>query len=174
MKTLEQTIHYNPDLTQIINGEEVMSPSPRLHHQAIVANLFRALIAYIDPRELGDVFFAPLDVVLAEGCQELQPDLIFISNDNAGIKREWIDGVPDLVVEVVSPTSKKTDTKIKKDIYERHGVSEYWIVLPEKVCIEVYVSVDGRYTLFGSFSDEEMVRSGMFDDLSFSVKSVMS
>ncbi len=173
MKTLESPVRYNPDLTQIINGEEVMSPSPRLRHQAIVANLFRVLDAYIGPRRLGDIFFAPLDVVLAEECQELQPDVIFISNSRAGIRGEWVDGVPDLVIEVVSPSSKKADTVTKKDIYEKHGVSEYWIVFHEKICIEVYALIDGEYELSGSFNGEEIVRSDMFEDLHFSVKSVM-
>jgi Uma2 family endonuclease len=174
MKTLEQTIHYNPDLTQIINGEEVMSPSPKELHQFVASELVFLLTSYVKTHRLGRVYFAPFDVIFEEDFDRLQPDILFVSNENRKILQDWVCGVPDLVIEIVSPGSRKMDTVIKKDIYQRYGVPECWIVFPKKVCIEVYTLVDGKYALYGSFSDEEMVRSGMFDDLSFSVKSVMS
>jgi len=169
MKTLEPIIHYNPDLTQIINGEEVMSPSPKMPHQAASGELVFLLTSHVKTHRLGRVFTAPFDVILEQDFNHLQPDIFFVSNANRDIMQDWIRGVPDLVIEIVSPGSKKLDTVIKKSIYETYGVPECWIVFPEKVCIEIYTLVDGRYTLFGSYAGDESIRSQVLDDLSFPV-----
>lgn len=173
MKTLEPPIHYNPDLTQIINGEEVMSPSPKTLHQKVSVRLIWHLFKHVNELELGQLFHAPYDVILDDDFNRLQPDIVFISNQNEEIILDWVKGVPDLVIEIVSPGSKTMDTVVKKRVYERHGVPEYWNVFPEKVCIEVYTLVNGTYTLFGSFSDEEHVRSSVLDGLSFPVNFIV-
>lgn len=167
MKTLEPTIYYNPDLTQIINGEEVMSPSPKFLHQKASVRLLRTLLNFVSENDLGELFHAPFDVILEEDFNHLQPDILFISSKNEMVLQDWVRGLPDIVIEIVSPSSKKMDTVIKKDIYERYGVPECWIVFPEKVCIEVYTLVDGHYALLGSFSDGELVKSQVLDTLSF-------
>ncbi|MHA4742118.1 Uma2 family endonuclease [Dyadobacter sp. MSC1_007] len=172
MKTLEPTIYYNPDLTQIINGEEIMSPSPKSPHQISSARLLRILMNFVADNELGEIYHAPFDVILEEDFNHLQPDIFFISNQNQEIVQDWVHGVPDLVIEIVSPDSKKMDTVIKKDIYERYGVPECWIVFPEKVCIEVYTLVSSKYQLLGSFRDHELVRSKVLDQLSFPASTI--
>jgi len=169
MKTLEPTIYYNPDLTQIINGEEVMSPSPKMPHQSASSELFLLLANHAKQLKLGRVFTAPFDVILEQDFNHLQPDIFFVSNAKRDIMQDWIRGVPDLVVEIVSPGSKKLDTVVKKEVYERYGVPECWIVFPEKVCIEIYTLTDGQYTLLGSFSGDELIRSLVLDTLSFPV-----
>lgn len=169
MKTLEPTIYYNPDLTQIINGEEVMSPSPKMPHQSASGELFLVLANHAKQFKLGRVFAAPFDVILEQDFNHLQPDIFFVSNANREIMQDWIRGVPDLVIEIVSPGSKKLDTVVKKEVYERYGVPECWIVFPEKVCIEIYTLTEGRYTMLGSFSGDELVRSLVLDKLSFPV-----
>jgi Uma2 family endonuclease len=169
MKTLEPTIYYNPDLTQIINGEEVMSPSPKMPHQSASSELFLLLANHVKQFKLGRVFTAPFDVILEQDFNHLQPDIFFVSYAKRDIMQDWIRGVPDLVIEIVSPGSKKLDTVVKKEVYERYGVPECWIVFPEKVCIEIYTLTDGHYTLLGSFSGDELVRSLVLDKLSFPV-----
>ncbi|MET7254105.1 Uma2 family endonuclease [Dyadobacter fermentans] len=169
MKTLEPTIHYNPDLTQIINGEEVMSPSPKMPHQSASGELVFLLTSYVKTHRLGRIFTAPFDVILEQDFNRLQPDIFFVSNANRDIMQDWIRGVPDLVIEIVSPSSKKLDTVVKKSVYETYGVPECWIVFPEKICIEVYTLVDERYTLLGSYAGEEHVRSQVLKGLSFPV-----
>jgi len=169
MKTLEPTIYYNPDLTQIINGEEVMSPSPKMPHQSASGELVFLLTSHVKTHHLGRVFTAPFDVILEQDFNHLQPDIFFVSNANRDIMQEWIRGVPDLVIEIVSPGSKKLDTVVKKEVYERYGVPECWIVFPEKVCIEIYTLTDGHYTMLGSFSGDEFIRSLVLDKLSFPV-----
>lgn len=173
MKTLEPPIHYNPDLTQIINGEEVMSPSPKFAHQKASARLLRTLMNFVGDNKLGELFHAPFDVILEEDFNHLQPDILFVSSKNEKILQDWVRGVPDMVIEIVSPGSKKMDTVIKKDIYERYGVPECWIVFPEKICIEIYTLVNGHYTLFGSFSGDEAVRSQVLETLSFPVNVIV-
>lgn len=173
MKTLEPTIHYNPDLTQIINGEEVMSPSPKTPHQRASTRLIGHLFIYVNELELGELFHAPYDVILEDDFNHLQPDIVFISNQNEEIIQDWVKGVPDLVIEIVSPGSKKMDTVVKKEIYEKHGVHECWIVFPEQVCIEVYTLADGKYSLLGSFSDEEPVKSSVLGGLLFPVNVIV-
>lgn len=169
MKTLEPIIYYNPDLTQIINGEEIMSPSPKHPHQIASSRLLKTLMIHVDDHQLGEIYHAPFDVIFEEDFNHLQPDIFFVSSKNENIVLDWVRGVPDLVIEIASPGSKKMDTIIKKDIYQRYGVPECWIVFPEKVYIEVYVLTEGRYTLLGSFSHGELVRSNVLDQLSFPV-----
>jgi Uma2 family endonuclease len=122
---MEATIWYNPDLTQIINGEEVMSPSPFLPHQRISNRLFVILSNYVNHLNLGEVFVAPLDVILEDEVNRLQPDVFFVSKQNKDILQDWVRGVPDLVIEIVSKGSVRLDTVIKKEVYERYGVREY-------------------------------------------------
>ncbi|MGV3603232.1 MAG: Uma2 family endonuclease [Dyadobacter fermentans] len=167
MKTLEPPIYYNPDLTQIINGEEVMSPSPKMPHQSASGELVFLLTSHVKAHHLGRIFTAPFDVILEQDFNHLQPDIFFVSNANRDIMQDWIRGVPDLVIEIVSPSSKKLDTVVKKGVYESYGVPECWIVFPDKVCIEIYTLVEGRYELHGIFSDEQKVQSKVLPALSF-------
>ncbi|CAG5069417.1 hypothetical protein DYBT9623_02153 [Dyadobacter sp. CECT 9623] len=172
MKTMETTIYYNPDLTQIINGEEVMSPSPKLSHQRILMQLLLELAEHIKVNALGEIFTAPLDTILEEKFNVLQPDILFVSNERAAIMQDWIRGAPDMVLEIVSKGSRKLDMVIKKEIYERYGVKEYWLVFPEKALIEVHTLHLGQYQLHGSFTGEHLVQTPVFPDLNLEAKSV--
>lgn len=123
METL--TIERDFDLTEIINGEEVTRPCPFCNHQAICGNLFMIIDDHAKANNLGNVYFAPLDVIFEEGVNSLQPDILFIRKENAAIEQDWIRGVPDMVCEIVSPGSLHMDTEVKKKIYEKYGVPEY-------------------------------------------------
>jgi Uma2 family endonuclease len=173
MKTMEAAIWYNPDLTQIINGEEIMSPSPKTPHQKASRKLLITLNNYVEANNLGDVFYAPFDVIFEEGVNSLQPDLFFVAKENEHIIQDWIRGVPDLVVEIISKSNFRLDTVVKKKIYERYGVKEFWIVFPEKPSIEIYALSNGAYELFGTFSNDDQVHSPLFDSLSFKVNSII-
>lgn len=87
--------------------------------------------------------------------------------------QDWVRGVPDLVIEIVSPGSEKMDAVIKKEISERYGVPECWLVFPEKVCIEVYTLVEGKYALLGLFADQQLVHSQVLGKLSFPADTVI-
>jgi Uma2 family endonuclease len=167
MRTMEPAVWYNPDLTQIINGEEIMSPSPFLPHQKVSMKLLTVLQNHIGPDDLGELFHAPLDVIFEDGFNVLQPDVFFVSRQNDHILKDWVRGVPDLVIEIVSKSSVKMDTVVKKEIYERYGVQECWIVYPEKAAIEIFSLVSRQYVLSGIYKEDQQVHSPLLKDLRF-------
>lgn len=120
---------------ELFDGEAYMSPSPTSRHQRVLGRLYTALGAGLS--EGAEVFLAPLDVVL-DPSTALQPDLVVVREKNAGIVQDVIRGVPDLVVEVLSPSSTSFDRGLKMETYARHGLPEYWIADAEKEQIEVY------------------------------------
>jgi Uma2 family endonuclease len=124
-------------LNQIINGELVMSPSPSPLHQIISSNLNDLLKK--EAKKLGGiVFYAPIDLYVNKH-NVFQPDLIYISKEKKGIiSKRGIEGVPDLVVEIISPSNSYVDRYEKKDAYKKFGVPEFWIVDPANETLEIY------------------------------------
>ncbi len=149
------------DLTQIINGDPVMAPSPFGYHQSILGKLYFLLNLYLEKNKQGEVLLSPLDVILEEGLNVVQPDLIYIKKENMSIfhKDGHIKGVPDLLIEIVSPGSVSRDTVEKFQIYEKYGVSEYWIVFPEQKVVEVFELKSGKYHLFCSTENTKGILS---------------
>ncbi len=130
---------------EIIDGELFVNPAPLTRHQRICRRLFRALDAAYGDTGRGEVFFAPLDVVLDDE-NVVQPDLVYVAAGRADIVGEQhVRGAPDLVVEVLSESTRRRDLRVKRDLYERFGVARYWIVDPEADRVEMYVLVDGAY-----------------------------
>lgn len=160
------------DLTEIINGEEVVTPSPLSKHQSILLRLAVLVKKYIDENGLGSIFISPLDVILEEGVNRLQPDLIFIRKENLGIVQDWIRGVPDLVIEVASKGTITLDSIIKKEIYEKYGVAEFWLVLSEEKTMQVYTIENNRYKIFNFAEIEGTVKSQIIKGLEVSIKEV--
>ncbi|MBF0317508.1 MAG: Uma2 family endonuclease [Nitrospirae bacterium] len=167
-----QTIYRDLDLTETINGVEVMSPSPFEKHQKISSNLNNMINPYVRNKKLGKVYYSPLDVILKEGEQRLQPDLLFIRKDNMAIVQDWIRGVPDMVCEIVSKGSVGKDTVTKRNIYERFRVPEYWIVLPEFETIEILTIEGDRYEIFSIAEGEGVVKSQVIEGLEVDIKDV--
>jgi Uma2 family endonuclease len=97
----------------------------------------------------AEVFVAPFDVVMAED-NTAQPDLLFIATANAGIVQNWVFGAPDLVVEILSPSSIRRDRYEKQEQYARFGVKEYWIVDPANRSLEILTLQDQRFTVHSS------------------------
>ncbi|MFZ3090373.1 MAG: Uma2 family endonuclease [Nitrospirota bacterium] len=116
---------------EIIDGELFMTPSPKTMHQRLIVKLFRIIDDFVRKGELGEVFIAPYDVVLSKH-DVVQPDIIFVSKERSGIITELnIQGSPDLVIEILSPSTKERDLVLKKKLYAAFGIKEYWIVDPE-------------------------------------------
>jgi len=142
---------------EIIGGRLVMAPAHRPKHQRISRELEFAIWNYVKEKGLGEVFYVPIDVVL-EPKYVFQPDIVFISKERKEIidEERAIFGPPDLVVEIVSPSTLGRDTVEKREIYERFGVKEFWLVYPEMKCIEVLVlGKEGKYELFSEGCLEE-------------------
>ena len=128
---------------ELIAGELFVSPSPRPRHQTVVAELLVALRAHVKEQGLGQVFIAPLDVVLSDR-DVVEPDVIYIGSNQVDIINDLnIRGVPTLLIEVVSDS--RMDRVRKRDVYERFDVPEYWIADPDADWIEVYRLHDGGY-----------------------------
>ncbi|HEX8358633.1 MAG TPA: Uma2 family endonuclease [Longimicrobium sp.] len=123
---------------EVIAGELVVSPSPGTQHQTIFGELFPLLKAFVRAHRLGNVLASPTDVLFAEG-DYLVPDLLFVRSERTEIiSARGVEGPPDLVVEILSPSSTFRDRGIKRERYAHFGVPEYWIIDPRTQHMEVY------------------------------------
>jgi Uma2 family endonuclease len=124
---------------ELIDGEHYVTPSPNRKHQDVCGNLFYLIRTWLESHPIGRVYFAPFDVVFSE-FDIVEPDLLYLSNARAAeaLTAANVRGAPELVVEIGSPSTRKRDGTIKRRLYERAGVSEYWIVDPELDVIRVY------------------------------------
>jgi Uma2 family endonuclease len=119
-------------LAEVIENQLFMPPSPSPDHQETSGNLFYEITSHVRKKKLGKIFFAPLDLYLDEHSNVVQPDIVFIAKNNPlVIDKRGLRGVPDLIIEILSPGNKKYDSVKKKNLYEKFGVKEYWIVDPE-------------------------------------------
>ena len=153
---------------ELLGGELVLVPSPSAYHQRISGRLGFILRAFVREKGLAEVFNAPLDVVLGEGedREVVQPDLIYISRERAGIiAEEEIRGAPDLVVEITSPGTADRDRHYKKTLYARHGVAEYWLVDPQAKAVEIYVPGEAGFRLERVFRGKEILSSPLLPGL---------
>lgn len=144
--------------TELWDGEIVVSPSPSFFHQEIVVRFHDALRAWVAEHRLGKTGLAPLDMILTSR-RVVQPDVFFVSNERMGILSDRLRGAPDLVVEVLSPDSRRRDRIDKRDLYEQHGVREYWLVDPEAQTVEVLFLERGEYQLAGRWRPGEQAVS---------------
>jgi len=128
---------------ELIAGELVMTPSPSVPHQGVVTRLVSSLHGFVHSNHLGTVLAGPIDVLLDDG-EYLAPDIVFVRNGRDDIMTDrGIEGPPDLVVEVTSPSTASRDRGIKLDRYRRYGVGEYWVVDPKARSVEVWDLADG-------------------------------
>jgi Uma2 family endonuclease len=124
---------------ELIDGEHYVTPSPNAKHQQVLLNLTLRLGSWLEQHAIGRIFFAPFDVVFSR-FDVVEPDLLYMSNARADeiLTLANVQGVPELVVEVGSPGTRRRDETIKRSLYERAGVSEYWIVDIEPDLVRVY------------------------------------
>lgn len=137
---------------EIIDGNHYMNPAPTTDHQRFSRRIQFQLYEQIEESGRGEVFNAPTDVQLTDH-DIVQPDLIIVMHERRSIiTPSRIKGVPNLIVEVLSPTTKRHDCVLKKALHERVGVPEYWIVQTVDRAVEQFVLQDGRYRLEGTHS----------------------
>lgn len=130
---------------ELIDGEHYVTPSPDLRHQQISGRLHLITGNWLEAHPIGQVYYAPLDVVFTN-VDVVEPDLLYMSNERAASisTPQNLAGAPELVVEIGSPSTRKRDETIKRRLYERSGVSEYWVVDPELDIVRVFRSRDGE------------------------------
>ncbi len=157
---------------EILRGGLVMVPAPFTIHQGILESLGFIISKYVREKDSGKVFYAPTDVVLAEDTV-VQPDMLFINKERLGIIKEVaIMGSPDLIVEIISPSSASYDTVEKRDIYEDYGVKEYWLVFPQEKVIEVLTLESNIYREFCKGRKTGVVKSKIIIGLEVDLKEV--
>jgi Uma2 family endonuclease len=150
---------------ELIQGRFFVTPSPAIPHQLLVFELAKRLDTQVRPLG-GEVFIAPLDVKLAEHSI-VQPDVLYISPDRReilGDRRGWIDGAPDLLIEILSPGTARRDRVQKLALYARSGVKEYWIVDPTERQVEFLVHENGRFVV--ALPDGNLYRSPALPEIS--------
>ena len=145
---------------ELLDGDLLMTPAPNLKHQEAQCRLGRRLAQFIEERALGKFFFAPCDVVLSD-TDVVQPDLLFVSRERAHLLRggENVQGAPDLVIEILSPATAGRDRGYKRELYARHGVTEYWLVDPAAETIRIHRPRDGALAAAHTFGRGQTLRS---------------
>ncbi|GBF33788.1 hypothetical protein DCCM_2899 [Desulfocucumis palustris] len=157
---------------ELIGGELILVPSPKSIHQIISLELAATLRDYVRKNKLGRVITAPLDVVLSE-TDKPQPDILFISTNRLDIITEDnIKGAPDLVIEILSPSTASRDKVQKSKMYYNHGVKEYWIVDPSAKAVQVFTPGEKNWNLFESYDTDGVLTSPLLPGLEINLKNV--
>ena len=153
---------------QLINAGLVMSPSPTSYHQILCARLYKIIDSYLERYNVGGIcLFAPLDVHLDDE-NIFQPDLMYISDlRKAEMVKEHITGAPELIIEILSPSTAYYDLRQKKDVYERYGVKEYIIIDPIQLNAEVHSLENGQFRLSQKAGNLEVLQSRLLKGLEF-------
>jgi Uma2 family endonuclease len=150
---------------ELINNELYMPPAPSFEHQEISSELGFLLQSFVKGRGIGKLLYVPFDVLL-DKYTVVQPDILFVSKDNLqNISSRGLEGVPDLVVEIISPSTFHRDSVEKYQLYERYGVKEYWLIEPANQVIEVFKLENGKYALYSFVSSEagEVAKSALLE-----------
>src|SRR6185436_3995279 len=131
---------------ELIDGEHYVTPSPNRKHQKISGNLHLLIGAWLEEHPIGQIYYAPFDVIFSM-FDVVEPDLLYMSNERAAqvLTDANVQGAPELVIEIGSKGTRKRDETIKRSLYERSGVTEYWVVDPELDVIRVYRRDAGRF-----------------------------
>ena len=160
---------------EVIRGELFMSPAPRPLHQVVITLISYFLVEFLRVNRLGKSFVSPIDVVLPQQLGDpVQPDIVFITNERLSIVGELnIQGAPDLVMEVLSPSNPEYDRTLKYEIYAEAGVPEYWIVDPHERTIEVFALRDGGYEQLGRYGEGETARSELLDGFTAAIDEII-
>jgi len=144
---------------QLIEGKLIMSPAPAPSHQRVSIRLAVKLFNYVREKAKGEVLYSPIDVYLDEE-NAYQPDIVVIlQGSRARITEKGIEGPPDIVVEILSPSTAYYDLTVKKDVYEKTGVKEYWLLDPLRKTFEIYANSQEGFKIISKAKEEGMVSS---------------
>ena len=156
---------------ELIAGELIMSPSPKRAHQRNQIKLGSRMSFFAEEKDLGEVY-SDFDVVLSD-TDTVRPDLIFIAKDRLHIVTEDnVQGAPDLVVEIRSPSTARYDWTTKRELYARHGVKEYWLVDPEGATVAVLLLDGGELKVAGVYGEKDTLTSEVISGFSVALADV--
>ena len=161
---------------EIIDGDLCMTPAPSPRHQEISKNLLFEIERFLRTNPLGEIFAAPVDMVFSrEPPQVVVPDLVFVATEHLSLITEKnLQGVPDLLVEILSPTTSLRDRREKLALYERFGVPEYWIVDPKLETVQVFRLADGHYSAPLELCKTDVLESPRLHGLAIPLSAVFS
>ena len=131
---------------ELIDGDHYVTPCPNTKHQVVSGNLYFMMRAWLEHHPIGKVFYAPFDIVFTQ-FDVVEPDLLYMSATRAEtiLTSKHITGAPEIVVEIGSPGTRRRDETIKRRLYERSGVNEYWVIDPDLDVVRVYRSDSGPF-----------------------------
>ena len=157
---------------ELIDGELNMVPSPNMPHQSNQSKLGSRMASYAESRNLGTVFFSDTDVVLSD-ADVVKPDLLFISKPREHIiTYANIRGAPDLVVEILSPSTARRDWREKRELYARYGVKEYWIADPANKILWRLALKDGTLEIENTYYEGDTIESSALDGFTVALNDI--
>jgi Uma2 family endonuclease len=157
---------------ELLDGELVMIAAPNEDHQIASVELVSRMHSFVKEKDLGRVFHAPFDVVLSD-TDVVQPDLIFVSKEREQVRTPAnIQGAPDLIVEILSPSSATRDWRDKRELYARHGVREYWVVDPSNKIVSIMLLQDGVLEIKGAYVAGDTVASSTLEGFSVALDDI--
>ena len=158
---------------EIIEGVLYGANAPSIEHQFAVMKIAGQLDFFVTQQQWGTVLTAPVEVHLSATTRPVQSDILFIRRENQpSVQEKFLNGVPDITVEVMSPSSIRLDRHVKFDTYERAGVPEYWIIDLKARLVEVYTLARGEYALFGQYTGDELITSAVLPGLQIKASSL--
>jgi Uma2 family endonuclease len=157
---------------EILDGKRFPQSVPAIKHQAVILKIASALLRYAESHKLGLVLQGPCDVILS-GTIVIQPDILFVKNERRGLIGERsLRGIPDLVVEVLSPDTRERDLKAKKRIYSRYEIQEYWVVDPDARTVDTLIWSELGYISARRYRPSEAVSTPMLPALDLPLSGV--
>ena len=160
---------------ELLDGELISVAAPNEDHQTVSLRMIVRMNSFVEERNLGRIFHAPYDVLLSD-TDVVQPDLLFVSREREHLLSdgEKVRGAPDLVVEILSPSSADRDRGAKRDLYGAHGVKEYWVVDPIAETISIHRQRGGVLTTTHTLGRGQTLRSPLFAGLELCLDDVFS
>lgn len=157
---------------ELHKGQIIAMPTPTPLHQLVSANLLTEITMFTRKAKNGRVLSAPMDTVFSPN-DVLQPDILFLSSKNLHlIGEKKIEGAPDLVVEILSPSNSIKEMAYKKMIYEMSGVLEYWVIHLENQTITQYLSIEGEFLKKNIFTKTDILKSEVIENFALEVSSI--
>jgi Uma2 family endonuclease len=160
---------------EVIDRVLYMSPPPLIRQQRGLIRLVDFFMAFLKSRPVGEVLIAPVGVRFPNQSVPLQPDIVFVRTERLDIIQEhYIEGVPDLIIEILSPSNWLYDRWEKMRVYQEAGVPEYWIADPRAQTIEIYVLEQGVYQLAGQYGRGELAVSRLLPGFAVPVEAIFA
>jgi Uma2 family endonuclease len=154
---------------EVIHGVLIMAPAPNRFHQDVSRNLCRIIYSFLHTHPIGGSYDAPFDVYLDEN-NVVQPDFVFVSKSSkAKLVAEGVHGSPDLVVEILSPSTSRRDLREKRELYAKFGSVEYWVVSPETRQLQIYQLQSDATRPALVLEESDKTESALLPGLSFGV-----